>query len=270
MLKKVAAKVAWVGRTASMVFGLTLVLALIFGVATMALAGSGVGGVFNLGQNNTVNAITRLTGTVAGPSLQIINNSTGAAATALNLQVATGKTPMKVNSATKVANLNSDRLDGKSAENLSRVAVMDTSNRTPIPAEEVTYGQPLSITAPAAGFVRVNGNVSVLNQGCTSNCSFVANVLHINNGEYSKPGVEVALPSFGNAGVDAVFPVSAGENTFELRLRRPDATSGALSGLEGVLTAEYTPYGSTGSGPLGDSGSATASEGPIDKGLPKR
>ncbi len=41
MIKTVASKVAWVGRTASMVFGLALVLALVFGVATMALGANG-------------------------------------------------------------------------------------------------------------------------------------------------------------------------------------------------------------------------------------
>jgi hypothetical protein len=41
MLRSVAAKVAWVGRTAAMVFGLALVLALLFGLASMALAANG-------------------------------------------------------------------------------------------------------------------------------------------------------------------------------------------------------------------------------------
>src|SRR5918912_1319871 len=102
MFRSVASKVAWVGRTASMVFGLALVLALVFGVASMALAGTGVGGVFNLGVTNTVNALTKLTGSVAGPSLQIDNNSTNTAATALDLQVEPNKPPMKVNRTTKV------------------------------------------------------------------------------------------------------------------------------------------------------------------------
>jgi hypothetical protein len=48
---------------------------------------------------------------VASPSLQIDNNSTNAAATALDLQVEAGKVPMTVNSSVKVANLNSDMLD---------------------------------------------------------------------------------------------------------------------------------------------------------------
>jgi hypothetical protein len=41
MLRTAASKVAWAGRTASMVFGLALVLALLFGVASMALGANG-------------------------------------------------------------------------------------------------------------------------------------------------------------------------------------------------------------------------------------
>ena len=54
MLRTAAKKVAWVGRTASMVFGLALVLALILGVATTAL--SATGGNFLLGQRNVADA----------------------------------------------------------------------------------------------------------------------------------------------------------------------------------------------------------------------
>jgi len=80
--------------------------------ASAAIAGSGVGGVFNLGKVNTVNAITKLTGIVPGASLVIHNDSTDSAASALNLQVEAGQPPMKVNSQTKVTNLNADKLDG--------------------------------------------------------------------------------------------------------------------------------------------------------------
>jgi hypothetical protein len=75
------------------------------------------GGNFILGQTNAASAITSLAGAagVAGPSLQIDNNSTDAAATALDLQVEAGKAPMTVNSETRVANLNADKVDGKSA-----------------------------------------------------------------------------------------------------------------------------------------------------------
>jgi hypothetical protein len=130
---KVAKKVTWMARATTTVVGLTIMLALVFGVATTALAGTGVGARFQLGQTNTVNAITKLVGSVAGPSLVVDNNSTGAGATALDLQVEAGKAPMKVNSDAQVANLNSDKLDGKSASEigvngLTRVAATSVSN----------------------------------------------------------------------------------------------------------------------------------------------
>src|SRR6266699_3916858 len=45
---------------------------------TTALAGSGVGGVFNLGQTNSVNGTSTLTGSSAGAQLQVANTNTGA------------------------------------------------------------------------------------------------------------------------------------------------------------------------------------------------
>lgn len=45
--------------------------------------------------------------------MTIDNNSANASATALDLQVEPGKAPMKVNSATQVANLNADKIDGQ-------------------------------------------------------------------------------------------------------------------------------------------------------------
>ena len=129
---------------------------------TAALAGTGVGGVFNLGQSNTVNVPTKLSGMTAGPQLQVSNSSdddpsivataesgpgvalsgehtgkigTGAAVRGesaapyapgvlgvntaggpgLSAIVNPGSAPLRVNSATKVAKLNADLLDGKSS-----------------------------------------------------------------------------------------------------------------------------------------------------------
>src|SRR5215207_7246087 len=120
MVRRVAKKVAWVGRTASMVFGLALVLALVFGMASTALGANG--GNFILGSlNNTATAITKLTGTVGGnPALRVSNPSTATGSTALDLQVATGKAPLKVNRTTKVTNLNADAVDGKSATTIGK------------------------------------------------------------------------------------------------------------------------------------------------------
>jgi hypothetical protein len=72
------------------------------------------GGNFILGQANSASSTTSLTRTGAntGKGLQVTNTSTGAGATALGLNVASGHSPFTVNSGTKVANLNADRLDG--------------------------------------------------------------------------------------------------------------------------------------------------------------
>jgi hypothetical protein len=60
----------------------TLKAAVVGGIAgafvvagTAALAGTGIGGVFNLGQSNFVNAPTKLSGSTSGPQLQVSNSS---------------------------------------------------------------------------------------------------------------------------------------------------------------------------------------------------
>jgi hypothetical protein len=119
MPRTVAAKMAWVGRTASMVFGLALVMALVVGAASTAW--SATGGNFILGEGNVATAITKLAGAagVDGPMLQIRNNNADPNDTALDLKVQTGEAPMRVNSDTKVANLNADMVDGQDASQLA-------------------------------------------------------------------------------------------------------------------------------------------------------
>ncbi|MDP9438684.1 MAG: hypothetical protein M3P49_08060 [Actinomycetota bacterium] len=111
MLRNTASKVAWVGRTASMVFGLALVLALVMGVASMAFGANGSN--FILGNlKNSATALTKLTGNVNGAAMQVVNNNTGTDDTALSLAVQAGEAPMTVNSSARVANLNADKIDG--------------------------------------------------------------------------------------------------------------------------------------------------------------
>ena len=111
MLRKVAAKVMWVGRGTVFLVGLSVILVLLFGVATVALGATG--GNFILGKGNSAGATTQLTSAVAGPVLKLVNNGTSTAATALNLSVPSGRPPLTVNaSAGKATNLNADGLDG--------------------------------------------------------------------------------------------------------------------------------------------------------------
>jgi hypothetical protein len=101
--------------------------------ASAALAGTGVGGIFNLGQANTVNTSSSLSGSTSGAQLAVSNsstttgnygllvngkslspalvaaNSTGPAA---RFTGASGSAPFQVGSNHKVSNLNADLLDG--------------------------------------------------------------------------------------------------------------------------------------------------------------
>ena len=111
-----------------------------------------------------MNAITKLTGSVAGSSLQIFNNSTDAAATALELRVASGKPPLKVNSTTKVANLNADRLDDMDSTELAPIlrAQQDGS----IGGQQVTGTtevNSVAIQAPVDGVLMISGTAYVNN-----------------------------------------------------------------------------------------------------------
>jgi hypothetical protein len=88
--KTVLARIWWLGRGTATVMGVVVMLALTVGLASTALAGTGIGAPFNLGKTNTVNAKE------------------------------TGKPPMSVNSTTEVQGLNVDSLDSKNSSDFLR------------------------------------------------------------------------------------------------------------------------------------------------------
>src|SRR3954453_6903580 len=81
---------------------------------------------FMLGTTNSADAPTVVTAASNYPTtgsqrlLQLTNNQTTAGATALGLTAASGHTPFTVNSATRVVNLNADKLDGLDSAQLQR------------------------------------------------------------------------------------------------------------------------------------------------------
>lgn len=111
MIRSVVSKAMWVGRTTAAVIGLAVALAVVFGVATMALAAV-PGDPFQLGQLNTINRVSTLVGNTTGPMLRVENKGAGPAA---NLKVQAGKPPMAVNSTGRIPKLNADMVDGKHA-----------------------------------------------------------------------------------------------------------------------------------------------------------
>ena len=124
MAKRMVGGVARAGRAAVSVVGLAVVLSLVLGAASAAMGATG--GNFILGKANAANAAnaaSKLTASIAGPALALVNNSTDAAATALNISVAEGKAPLKVNaSAGTATGLSADELDGKDSTDFANAA----------------------------------------------------------------------------------------------------------------------------------------------------
>lgn len=107
-MKTFFSKVMQVGRATVFTVGLAVVLAVMLGIVTTALAAV-PGAPFKLGKVNVINKVTELVGNANTPRLVIDNNGRGVA---LSLQVEPGRPPMQVNSTEKVAQLNADSLDG--------------------------------------------------------------------------------------------------------------------------------------------------------------
>jgi hypothetical protein len=122
VLRAICSKVAWVGRTASMVFGLALVLALTLGVVATAFGATG--DFFKVGRSNLASTVSTLTKSGAGPALRLRADS---------------GPPLAVNRQEKVDNLNADLLDGKTQSAFADVNELGGKNAIyvsgPLPVE---------------------------------------------------------------------------------------------------------------------------------------
>ncbi|HEV2743243.1 MAG TPA: hypothetical protein VGV91_08820, partial [Rubrobacter sp.] len=111
MLRTIFGSLAWLVRATSAVVGLAVVLALVVGVSSQALAGNldplKIGSLRNVATKTTA-----LVGKVAtGSAIEVKNPSGGSA---LGLQVGAGKAPLMVNpEAGTATGLSADELDGK-------------------------------------------------------------------------------------------------------------------------------------------------------------
>jgi hypothetical protein len=229
MAKKIYKRAMGIARGTALTLGVAVMLAMLLGVATTALAGTGVGARFQLGQTNTVNAVTKLIGSVAGPSLQVDNNSTDANATALDLQVEAGKAPMKVNSSAKVANLNSDKLDGKDSTQFQQAGA-------PIPQDLALvngwiefgsgYGSP-AFYKDAEGMVHLEGtiNCTTPNTGCEAVAFLPAG---------SRPDHEIELPIVVGGPSAASLTVRADGRISVLDPSLGDSNAEQFTSLEGA------------------------------------
>jgi hypothetical protein len=177
-----------------------------------------------------VTARTALVANFNGTALQLSNTSAGAAATALTLSVAAGHPPMKVNTATKVTNLNADYVDGLDSNTLTRVTRVGynlapgaVSAPITVPANRPVQLVGVSLTSPiegvgqvsllrsSAGFVKWAG-FSYYDPTIRANNSTVAGTLIVYLGTASYVYVETAGPSsirvHNNSGLTVTGSVS--------------------------------------------------------------
>jgi hypothetical protein len=84
--------------------------------STAAWAGTGIGGVFNIGTVNRTNASTVLEGSTNGQQFRVVNNAhTGTGVSGIGIHTASNEPPLAVDSKTRVNNLNADLLDGQTS-----------------------------------------------------------------------------------------------------------------------------------------------------------
>ncbi len=120
LTKTIFSRIWWLGRGTATVMGLAVLLALTVGLASTALAGTGIGARFDLGKINKVNAVSSLVGSVSGPTLALENDRSDRAATALSLQMENPNlAPMRTNATGTVINLNADALDGRDSNSFA-------------------------------------------------------------------------------------------------------------------------------------------------------
>lgn len=295
MIRSAASKVIWVGRATAIAMGLAVALALVLGVATMALAAV-PGDPFKLGQINTINAITQLVGSRDGSLLRIDNNSSGAGAHALNLEVNAGKAPLKVNAtAGKATNLDADKVDGQEASSFAtdgelnneantrasadnqlqqkdgRIAQSTTLLQTIAPDSQSSIAE-VTITVPGSEkqLVYVDGSVTIYGYDTSCPCSTSFSLRDKGTGQVSNTGYD-GVVSGGNGygqihvGKSFAFVASPGTHTYEFRLGLSNAADGHNL-HDPLLTATTVPFGGNGVAPAALSSFRASSESTTSEG----
>jgi hypothetical protein len=159
MFRAIFPGVMWVGRATVFVVGLSVVLAVVLGVATAALAAV-PGDPFRLGQVNSIDAVSRLVGSVTGPVLRIDNDGGGPA---LRLESNANRPPLVVNAdAGKATYLSADELDNKDSSAFLPSEIYEKSVTQTLSAGSVDNGITLYCDP---GDVAVSGSYRILQPG---------------------------------------------------------------------------------------------------------
>lgn len=240
--RRILGKVMWLGKGTATMMGLALMMAVVLGVATTALAAA-PGDPFKLGKVNTINRISQLIGSTNGVLLRIDNNSAGADATALALEVEPGKAPMKVSSETRVFRLNADRVDDRSAEDLVRVAAQKL-NDSPVTSTNGTVAT-TSINAPTSAFLVIDASSNVFNVQQTD--SLVQCLIEVDNqpDDPSRRFMQLSNGSNQEEDCSTNTVVGVAEGTHTIDLEALDVGTGTNFD-QTTLSAIFIPFDANG------------------------
>lgn len=206
--------------------------------ASVALAGSGIGGVFNLGQSNTVDETTSLSGTKAGPQLQVTNSSTGSGATGLGVNVPVGKPPFAINSTTMVPNLNADQVDNYHASQLTRIGQAKGYDQVTVDSTSSSDIAIVTVKAPMSGYVYAHGEASAHAGAAVETVSLS---IIPDTGAPTPSQIADVGDAYAPIGVSYVIPVVPGTHTYALHATSCCSNTPA-SFRNARIIAEFKPF----------------------------
>jgi hypothetical protein len=159
MTSRVRAGAIKLGRATTFAVGLAVILAVVLGVATSALAAV-PGDPFRLGRVNSIDRLSTLVGTTANAMLRVDNNGTGPA---LSLEADAGDPPVVVNAAAGTAtNLDADELDGQNSSAFLPAEIYENSASQTISSGSSTAGTTATCDP---GDVAVSGSYAISQTG---------------------------------------------------------------------------------------------------------
>ncbi|HEX2739547.1 MAG TPA: hypothetical protein VHM69_03810 [Rubrobacter sp.] len=155
MASRVRSGAIRLGRKTIFALGLAVILAVVLGVATTALAAV-PGDPFRLGRINSIDRLSTLAGTTANAMLRVDNDGTGPA---LSLGAGANRPPIVVNAAAGTAtNLDADQLDGQDSTDFLPAEIYEKSA-----SQTISPDSSAGTTATCdTGDVAVSGSYAIL------------------------------------------------------------------------------------------------------------
>jgi hypothetical protein len=221
-------------------------------ISSAALAGTGIGAVFNLGKINTVNAQSALVGKTSAAMLRVKNSGSGRAA---SFQVKSGHAPFAVNTGVKVGNLNADRVDSFHANELGRLSQTSfnfpgTVDGTPFVSTQISTTKATQFVLATVTFYAFSGDTDGSHYPCLWRFQLRVDGggLQDDRGVWARNGAPALFDSVENETVQAAFVVGPGAHTVDAV---PVLESGScvLTIGKGRLVTTVVSFGGTGGAP---------------------